>query len=119
MSIERVDHLVLATPDVESTVADFERRTGVRASVGGQHLGRGTRNALIALGPKCYLEIIGPDPEQPATPAPRWFDVDAITTSRLVAWAANAADLDSSSADARTRGVELGPIASGSRRRSD
>ena len=87
MSFERVDHLVFATSDLSSTVADHERRIGVRATPGGQHLGRGTRNALIALGPKCYLEIIGPDPEQGAVPAPRWFDVDTVTTPRLVAWA--------------------------------
>src|SRR5262245_45441377 len=111
-SLERVDHLVLATLDVSSTVDDLERRLGVRASAGGQHIGRGTRNALIALGPKCYLEIIGPDLEQPNVPKPRWFEVDAVTAPRLVAWAANSSDLDRASIDARQHGVELGPIAS-------
>lgn len=117
--LARVDHLVLATPDLASTVADLEQRLGVRASPGGQHLGRGTRNALIALGPKCYLEIVGPDPAQGPMPAPRWFDVDALTTARLVAWAANAPDLESACAGARQRGVELGPVMTGSRRRAD
>lgn len=117
--LDRVDHLVLATRDIQSTVADFERRLGVRASPGGQHLGRGTRNALIALGPKCYLEIIGPDLEQEAVRNPRWFNVDTVTAPQLVAWAANAVDLDRAFATARQHGVELGSVKTGGRRRAD
>lgn len=119
ISLERVDHLVLATPDLAMTVDDLERRIGVRASPGGQHVGRGTRNALIALGAKCYLEIVAPDPEQGMVPAPRWFEVDALSTPRLVTWAANASGLEQARADAQRRGVERGPVVSGSRLRAD
>ena len=66
-----VDHLVYATPDVEQSVAELEARLGVRASPGGQHLGLGTYNALLALGEACYLEIVGPDPLQRAIGASR------------------------------------------------
>jgi len=38
--LERVDHLVFATPDLDSTVADVERRLGVRPPPGGTHPGR-------------------------------------------------------------------------------
>src|SRR5262249_11322359 len=61
--VSRVDHLAYATPDLEKGVAEIERLLGVRATPGGQHPGRGTRNALVSLGPTSYLEIVGPDPD--------------------------------------------------------
>src|SRR6267154_1983665 len=106
--LERVDHLVFATSDLESTVADVERRLGVRPAPGGRHLDRGTRNALLALGQRCYLEILGPDPEQEAPPAPRWFGIDALPSPRLVAWAANTADLEQVTAGGARSGVGFG-----------
>src|SRR6186713_405022 len=93
--LRRLDHLVYAVPDLDSGVADLEQRLGVRASAGGQHQGRGTRNALIALGPDSYLEILAPDPAQPRPAAGRWFGVDENVPARLAGWAAKGADLES------------------------
>jgi hypothetical protein len=117
--LERVDHLVFATPDLDSTVADVKRRLGVRPSPGGAHPGRGTRNALLALGPRCYLEIVGPDPEQSTPAAPRWFGIDGLSGPRLVAWAANTGDLEGIVAEGNRGGVGFGPITSGQRTRAD
>jgi hypothetical protein len=114
-----LDHLVYATRDLDPTVADLETRLGVRAAPGGRHPGRGTRNALIALSDVTYLEIVGPDAGQTEYRRPRWFEIDALEAPRLVAWAARAHDLDAIGARARAQHVELGPIASGSRQRSD
>ena len=62
-----LDHIMLAAPDLEAALADFEQRTGVRPSEGGQHPGQGSRNVLATLGNGCYLEIIGPDLTQERT----------------------------------------------------
>jgi hypothetical protein len=117
--IQRVDHLVYATPDVDSTCADLERRFGVRASAGGRHLGRGTRNALMAIGPASYLEIIGPDLGQAGAPKPRWFGIDTLTAPRLATWAVAGTDLDGLVDNAAQRGIQLGAITAGRRERSD
>ncbi|MFF5480265.1 VOC family protein [Streptomyces sp. NPDC012935] len=114
-----LDHLVLATPDLSATVADFARRTGVTPAPGGVHVGLGTRNYLVSLGGMSYLEIIGPDPEQSAPGDPRPFEVDGLTAPRTVTWAISPPDLDAAIAAARGRGYDPGPAQPMSRRRPD
>src|SRR5262245_26246914 len=87
-AVARVDHLVYATPDLKLGIDRTEELFGVRATPGGQHPGSGTRNALVALGPSAYLEIIGPDPEQSKPSNPRRFGIDDLKAPRLVTWAA-------------------------------
>ncbi len=117
--LSRVDHLVYATPDLDRGVKEIEQLLGVRATPGGQHPGRGTRNALIALGPTSYLEIIAPDPEQPAPKQPRAFGIDKLKRSKLVAWFVKADNLSRLRDEAVRLGVPYGEVMSGSRRRPD
>jgi len=117
--LARVDHIVYAVPDLEEAVRDLENRLGVRASPGGRHPGRGTRNALIALGPSSYLEILGPDPDQPNPETPRWLGIDALTPPRIAGWAVKENDLEKLVADAARAGVQMGKVGRGSRRRPD
>jgi hypothetical protein len=117
--LSKVDHLVYATPDLNRGVEEIEKLLGVRATPGGQHPGLGTRNALIALGPTTYLEIIAPDPEQPPPAKPRPFGIDSLKESRLVAWFVKSDDLQRLRAEALGKGVRLGEVRSGSRRRPD
>ena len=112
-----VDHLVYATPDLKASIDALEKRLGVRAAPGGQHPGRGTRNALIALSPTSYIEIIGPDPEQPKPDQPRQFGIDTLAEARLVTWAAKSNDLDRTVTRAAGYAVKLGEVLPGSRRR--
>jgi hypothetical protein len=114
-----VDHLVYATPDLETGIREVEDLLGIRATPGGQHPGRGTRNALIALGASAYLEIIGPDPEQASPTAPRWFGIDTLGASKLVTWAAKTDDIERVHRDAVDNGIPIGVVRSGSRWRSD
>jgi hypothetical protein len=117
--ISRVDHIVYGATDLNRGIEEIEKLLGVRATVGGQHPGRGTRNALIALGPTAYLEIIAPDPEQPPPKEPRPFGLDALKESKLVAWFVKSGDLESLRRDAVSKGVALGEVRSGTRRRPD
>ena len=117
--LQQVDHLVYATPDLDLGIAAIEKRIGVRATAGGQHPGLGTRNALIALGPASYLEIIGPDPDQPKPAGPRRFGLDELKSPRLLTWVAKGAELDALVAKAKAGGVALGAVLPGSRKRPD
>ena len=117
--LTRVDHLVYATPDLQRGIDRIEQLLGVKAAPGGQHPGRGTRNALVALGPSSYLEIIGPDPEQPTPAQPRPFGIDSLREPRLVTWAAKGRNLEVLARDAVRDGVKLGEVIAGSRRRAD
>lgn len=57
-----LDHLVVAGPELTELAALLQRATGVDAEAGGRHLGHGTHNRLVGLGPGCYLELLAPDP---------------------------------------------------------
>ena len=117
--LTRVDHLVYATPDLQLGIDAVEKQLGIKATAGGQHPGLGTRNALVALGPTSYLEIIGPDPEQPKPSGPRRFGIDDLNAPRIVRWVVKSSDLGAIADNAARAGVTLGPLASGSRRRPD
>lgn len=119
MADGELDHLVYATPDVDATIADLEAKLGVRAAIGGRHVGRGTRNALLGLSEFSYLEIIGPDSSQLGVNRPRWFGIDSLTTPRLVTWAIQLGDVERVMGDSARSGVVLGKITHGSRETPD
>lgn len=116
----QIDHLVLAGTDLAALVADVAERFGSTPVPGGPHPGRGTRNELVGLGGGRYLELIGPDPDQPPPTGPRQFGIDAITEPTLVAWCARPTrPLADIVAEASAAGFDLGPLASMSRQRPD
>jgi hypothetical protein len=112
-----LDHLILGIDDLDRGVAWVEQRSGVRATFGGVHPGRGTRNALLALGPRCYLEIIAPDPEQSS---PNWFtQVLTLSEPRLIAWAVHTPDLNALAQTAVEAGFPIDGPHDGARSRPD
>jgi hypothetical protein len=115
----RLDHLVYATPDLAAAVRDLGVQLGVVAAPGGRHPGWGTRNALLALGPRVYLEIVGPDPEGSPPPGQRPFSIDGLSSPRLVTWAFRGEDLPAVVRNAARGGVDLGEVQARSRQRPD
>jgi hypothetical protein len=55
-----LDHVIWACADLEHGARRFEALTGVRPRYGGVHASGLTRNALVGLGGRCYLEILSP-----------------------------------------------------------
>lgn len=114
-----LDHLVLAAPDLAAAAAAFAEHTGVQPAPGGSHIGLGTANQLVGLGAGGYLEIIGPDPDQPEPAQPRPFGIDELAAPRLVTWAVRTDELDALLAEARDGGYDPGAPLAMSRRTPD
>jgi len=112
-----LDHILLGCTDLTTGIDFVEKRTGVRAVFGGVHPGRGTRNALLSLGEKHYLEIIAPDPLQ--SDAPDRYDLAKLIEPRLVGWAAHPGDLDQFATRLRDAGLAFDGPNPGSRKRPD
>lgn len=112
-----LDHILLGCNDLDRGISFVEERTGVRAAFGGVHPGRGTRNALLSLGEKHYLEIIAPDPQQAGAPDTR--DLLKLTEPRLVGWAAHPGDITQFAANLRNDDIAFEGPTPGSRKRPD
>ncbi len=107
-----------AGPDLAEAMARISRLVGVEPSPGGKHP-HGTHNALLSLGEGCYLEIIAPDPSQPAPDRPRSFGLDTRKAYGLVTWAVAAPNMDHVIAAARSKGYDPGVVIQGARARPD
>jgi hypothetical protein len=112
-----LDHILLGCNDLDTGIAFVQDSVGVRAAVGGVHPGRGTRNALLSLGERWYLEIIAPDPHQPG--AKDTLGLRLLTQPKLVGWAAHPGDLDAFAKKLREAGVAFEGPTPGSRARPD
>jgi catechol 2,3-dioxygenase-like lactoylglutathione lyase family enzyme len=118
-----LDHLLLGCSDLDQGIAFVERHTGVRPAMGGVHPGRGTRNALLSLGPQCYFEVIAPDPQQSGV---AWGGVltflnqlPALSAPQLIGWIVQTSSIEAVAERLRKNGVAFqGPIP-GSRARPD
>jgi len=112
-----LDHILLGASSLEGGIAFVEKHTGVTAALGGVHPGRGTRNALVSLGDRHYLEIIAPDPAQ--TAAADHYGVKKLTAPRLVGWAAHPGDLNAFAGRLRKANLAFDGPTPGSRRSPD
>ena len=114
-----IDHIIYTTPDLQQGIDFFEELLGERPYFGGQHLGKGSHNALLSLGRNVYLEIIAPDPNQPEPETPRSFALDNRPTPQLATWAAATSNMLATIEQARLAGYDPGELVSGGRLTDD
>jgi hypothetical protein len=104
--LPELDHLVVAARTLDEGVRWIERELGVAPVAGGEHPLMGTHNALLALGPDTFLEVIAIDPAAPPPARPRWFALgtpamDALLARgpTLVHWVERVDDIEAALAD--------------------
>jgi hypothetical protein len=117
-----LDHVLLGCDDLDRGIDFVEQHTGVRAAFGGVHPGRGTRNALLSLGERRYLEVIAPDPKQDRIEQfaqKQVTQLKQLSSPRLIGWAAHPGDLEKFSAHLREAGISFDGPRPGSRQRLD
>jgi hypothetical protein len=112
-----LDHILLGVSDLDHGIAWVEEHTAVRAVFGGVHPGRGTRNALLALGPRRYLEIIAPDPQQPGQGLA--LQLKSMNEPRVFNWAVHTDDIAATAKKVAAAGFAINGPNDGSRTRPD
>lgn len=112
-----LDHIIVGFPNLEDGMARLFQMSGYRAALGGSHPGRGTRNDLLNLGNNSYLELLAPDPAQPALV---WHkELAALRELTIVGWAMRHTQLDQLASLLKERGVPCSDPMAGSRVRPD
>jgi len=87
-----IDHLLIGSPDLNLGCEFLRQALGVRPVPGGVHPGKGTCNALLGLSNDTYIEVIAPDPLQPAD-LPMSEFLHRLESPGLMWWAARHDDL--------------------------
>jgi Glyoxalase-like domain len=112
-----LDHILLGCNDLDRGIKLVEESTGVRPAIGGVHPGRGTRNALLSLGERRYLEIIAPDPAQHEIV--HFPQIREMTDPRLIGWAVHPPDIAAIAKQLRENQIAFTGPEDGSRKRPD
>jgi len=112
-----LDHIILGCNDLDRGIELVEESTGVRPAIGGVHPGRGTRNALLSLGERRYLEIMAPDPAQHEIV--HFPQIRSMTDPRLIGWAVHPPDIAVLAKQLRENQIAFTGPDDGSRKRPD
>lgn len=116
MPTAHIDHIILASNDLDHGIDAFTRLTGVTPVRGGRHPGRGTANALVSLGDGHYLEILGPASTARDSVPEDLAGLDSLTP---FGWAIGTDDLQALIGRVRGGGFTVSDTVPGSRRRPD
>ncbi len=117
-AVYALDHLLLGIADLDRGIEWMQERTGVRATMGGSHPGMGTRNALISLDNRQYIEIISIDPKQKQR---GWMAalVRNLAAPQIITWAVSTEDIDALSDHAKAAGYSVEGPSNGERAKPD
>ena len=110
-----IDHLLYASHSLAQGIDEVEQLFGVRPVVGGQHPNMGTHNALMALGPSTYLEVIARDPALQVPTRGALVDFAEDETSRLITWAVRTSEINTLTDKMHKAGVSVGKVDAGRR----
>jgi len=111
-----VDHIVYCVHNLEDTILEFERKLGITPIIGGQHLTKGTKNALVNLGKGCYLELLSIDENNKAVQKERWMGIDLLSTPQITRWCLKSYDLDKDAKVVSQYKPSMGTIEKGRRK---
>src|SRR5882762_2437882 len=112
-----LDHILLGCNDLDKGIEFVHESTGVRPAIGGVHPGRGTRNALLSLGERRYLEVIAPDPAQ--SEIVHYPQLRSMIEPRLIGWAVHPPDIAAVAKQLRENKIAFTGPDDGSRKRPD
>ncbi len=104
----RIDHVIIAVPDLDDAAARLFERFGLASVEGGRHQGHGTANRIVPLGDD-YIELMSVvDPGEAETSAMgRWVGAAARGGARLHALCLRTDDIAGVAAE---RGLETIPM---------
>src|SRR5947199_8494730 len=112
-----LDHIILGCNDLDRGIEAVQEAIAVVPAIVGFHPGRGTRNALLSLGERRYLEIIAPDPAQQKIV--HFPQILQMTDPRLIGWAVHPPDITAVAKQLRENHVAFTGPDDGSRKRPD
>ena len=112
-----LDHIIIGCNDLDTGIDLVKEKTGVRAVLGGVHPGRGTRNALLSMGERHYLEIIAPDSSQGSIV--HFPQILGMKEPRLIGWAVHPPDIAATAKLLRENKIAFKGPDDGSRQRAD
>lgn len=113
----KVDHIVYGVHDLDKSIQTFAEKYGMQATVGGQHLHQGTKNALINLGEQCYLELLAVDKQNVSVTKNRWMGIDLLTSEKMIRWALHSDNLSEDRCILEKYNDQLGQVKTGMRQR--
>ena len=90
-----LDHVLLATPDLDATGSRLESEHRLPSVPGGRHAGLGTENRIVPLG-EAYVELVGvaDRDEAAATPFGSWVLGQIEGGEAWIGWCLRTDDLD-------------------------